>query len=84
MAELLDQKHAATTEAITSEETEILEQRAAATATRKEETMEGEDQEFLTRIEIRRNMDRKDNAHVRDISKMIKQGIRDSEKSKNP
>ena len=84
MAELLEQKHAATTKAITSEETEILEQRAAATATRKEETIDGEDQEFLTLIEIRRNMDRKDKAQVRDISKMIKQGIRDSERSKNP
>ena len=43
-----EQKHAATTVAITNEETDTLEQRAATTATRKEETIDGKDQEFLT------------------------------------
>ena len=59
VAEILEQKHAATTVAITNEETETLEQRAAATAARKEETIDGKDQELLTLIGRRRNMDRK-------------------------
>ena len=57
MAELLEQKHAATTKAITNEENETLEQRAATNATRKEETIDGEEQELLTPIERRRDMD---------------------------
>ena len=58
VADLLEQKHAATTKAITNEETETLEQRAATDAMRKEETIDGRDQELLTLIERRRNMDR--------------------------
>ena len=73
MVKILEQKHAAKTVAITSEETETLEQRAAATATRKEETIDGKDQEVLTLIGRRRNTDRKDKAQVRDIRKKIKQ-----------
>ena len=57
--EVLERKHAATTAAITDEETETVERRAAATATRMEETIDGKDQELLTLIE-RQKMDRKD------------------------
>ena len=73
MVQILEQKHAATTVAITNEETETLEQRAAATATRKEETIDGKDQEVLTLIGRRRNTDRKDKAQVRGIRKKTKQ-----------
>ena len=67
--EILEQKHAATTAAITNEETEIFELLTAVTVACKEETIDSEDQELLALIERRKNMDRKDKAHVRDISK---------------
>ena len=70
---ILEQKHAATTAAITNEETEILEQLTAVTVACKEETIDSEDQELLALIERRKNMDRKDKAHVRDITKKINQ-----------
>ena len=41
VAGVLEQQDAAKTVAITNEETETLEQRAVATATRKEETIDG-------------------------------------------
>ena len=71
--EILEQKHAATTAAITNEETEILEQLTAVTVACKEETIDSKDQELLALIERRKNMDRKDKAQVRDISKKINQ-----------
>ena len=70
---ILEQKHAATTAAITNEETEILEQLTAVTVACKEETIDSKDQELLDLIERRKNMDRKDKAQVRDISKKINQ-----------
>ena len=69
--EILEQKHAATAGAITNEETEILGQLAAVTVACKEETIDSKDQELLALIERRKNMDRKDKAQVRDISKKI-------------
>ena len=55
MAEILELKHAATTAAIANEETETLEQHTTATAARKEETIDGKDQELLmTLIEMRK------------------------------
>ena len=71
--EILEQKHAATTAAITNEETEILLQLTAVTAACKEEAIDSKDQELLALIERRKNMDRKDKAQVRDISKKINQ-----------
>ena len=72
--EILEQKkHAATTAAITNEETEILTQLTAVTEACKEETIDSKDQELLALIERRKNMDRKDKAQVRDISKKINQ-----------
>ena len=80
--EILEQKHAATTAAITNEETEILEQLTAVTVACKEETIDSTAKELLALIERRKKMDRKDKAQVRDISKKIKQGIRDNKRSK--
>ena len=82
VAEIFEQKHAATTAAITNEETEILEQPMGVTATRKEETVDGKDQELSALTERPKNMDRKGKAQVRDISNKIKQGIRDNKRSK--
>ena len=53
--EILEQKHAATTVAITNEETEILEQLTAATEACKEEAIDSKDQELLALIERRKN-----------------------------
>ena len=72
MAEVLEQKHAATTAAITKKR---LEQRAAETAAREEETIDGKDQELSTLIGRLRIMDRKDKVQVRDMS------IRDNKRS---
>ena len=63
----------ATTAAITNEEKERLEQLTAVTAACKEEAIDSKDQELLALIERRKNMDRKDKAQVRDISKKINQ-----------
>ena len=52
--EILEQKHAATTAAITNEETEILEQFKAVTVECKEETIDSKDQELLALIERRK------------------------------
>ena len=71
--EILEQKHAATTAAITNEETEILEQLTAVTVACKEETIDSKDQELLALIQRRKNMDRKDKAQMRAISKKINQ-----------
>ena len=68
---MLEQKHAATTAAITNEETEILELLTAGTVACKEEAIDSKDQELLAPIERRKNMDRKDKAQMRDISKKI-------------
>ena len=59
VAEVLDQKHAAMTAAITNEQTEILKQSTALIVARKEEAIGGKDQELLTLIERRKDMDRK-------------------------
>ena len=72
MAEVLEQKHAATTAAITKKR---LEQRAAETAAREEETIDGKDQELSTLIGRLRITDRKDKVQVRDMS------IRDNKRS---
>ena len=52
--EILEQKLAATTAAITNEETEILEQLTAVTVACKEETIDSKDQELLALIERRK------------------------------
>ena len=78
--EILEQKHAATTAAITNEETEILEQLTAVTVACKEETIDSTAKELLALIERRKKMDRKDKAQVRDISKKIKQGYQRQQK----
>ena len=56
VAAILEQKHAATTAAITNEVTEILEQPTTLTATRKEGTIDGKGQELLALIERRKKM----------------------------
>ena len=71
--EILEQKHAATTAAITNEETEILEQLTAVTEACKEETIDSKDQELLALIERRKKTSAR---------RSIKQGIRDNKKSK--
>ena len=82
VAEILERKHAATTAAVANEEAEILEQHTAVTTARKEEMIDSKDQELLALIERPKNMDRKDKAQVKDISKKLKQGIRDNTRSK--
>ena len=72
---ILEQKHAATTAAITNEETEMLEQLTAVTVACKEETIDSTDKELLALIRKKEKMDRKDKAQVRDISKKINQTV---------
>ena len=71
--EILEQKHAATTAAITNDEAEILEQLTAATFACKEETIDSKDQELLALIGRRKKTSAR---------RSIKQGIRDNKKSK--
>ena len=81
VAEIVEQRHAATTAAIANEETEIFQQHPAVKVARKEETIDSKDQELLAVIERRKKMDRQEKAQLRDISKKIKQGIRDNRRS---